>query len=280
MSSAIGARASQSFTTGGILLIFGAIFLTFGAVSWGLLDTSAFGFFKGTESSRTASKAVKVIGVTTTVTGTAMLMIGLSFCGMLPFTGGGINSRCYARESQTLQSLRSPSMTISYSSRGKEGGDHVPVDIAGDRPLDIRAPPGVPRCDSTDTVNKDPKQGSLGQPVPQLQSLSRDTSEKPSGVLRLLVEWNKGMNNDVVFSNLAPTTQTQTDHSVGTQLMGGAGGGDSAISDTDTSSDIENHSELVRDPAPPISTTLDYFRCDPPYASAVDASPTPDVRAL
>ncbi|THD28437.1 hypothetical protein D915_000749 [Fasciola hepatica] len=74
-----------TFSTGVLLAIFGSVFLVLGAISWGLVDVSSASLVKESGRTQAVSEVMKIVGVTTTVIGTLMLLLGFSLCSVVPF---------------------------------------------------------------------------------------------------------------------------------------------------------------------------------------------------
>ncbi|KAF5400691.1 hypothetical protein PHET_05852 [Paragonimus heterotremus] len=78
-------KTATAFIVGGIFILLGSTFLIFGAIAWGLVDVSRLGFTTFYQNDENTPKLVKVLGVSSTIIGTILLILGLSLCTLTPF---------------------------------------------------------------------------------------------------------------------------------------------------------------------------------------------------
>ncbi|KAG5452483.1 hypothetical protein CSKR_110584 [Clonorchis sinensis] len=234
-------KAAVTFISGAAFILFGFGLLIFGAVSWGLLHIPGLSNHPSIGKTEDAGGTLHIIGVSVVVTGTVLLIVGMSLCVLTPFVLHRMHTRL--RRRQLLQCFYRPSTDQSSTDRPTNrvtqtlSEDATLVDIKGDHPLDPQTEATISRLT-----------------VPGAEGVSLKGS-RHDGPLQFRPDPNKKAcaKQLSVVSSLIHPSQTTTDaqvhphHPRGMEISFSIGGGDSVLSRASTPNERNSQGTLNED---------------------------------
>ncbi|TGZ64788.1 hypothetical protein CRM22_006198 [Opisthorchis felineus] len=267
-------KAAVTFISGATFILFGFGLLIFGAVSWGLLHIPGLTNHPSVGKTEDAGGTLHVIGVSVIVTGTVLLIVGMSLCVLTPFVLHRMHTRyptlrkrllfplgffavdcmntfrmhmlireIQLRRRQLLQCFYRPSTDQSSTDRPTNrvtqtlSEDATLVDIKGDHPLDPQTEATISRLTGPGAEGVSLKGSRHGGPL----QFRPDPNKKALA---------KQLN---VVPSLIHPSQTTTDAQVhphphrGMEISFSIGGGDSVLSRASTPNERNSQGTLNED---------------------------------